>query len=75
MLRWIYSFRASLRPIETHVRPGAIADVIVAVADEVGGELIVVGNKGLIRSKRTANSAAGVVGTSAPCDVLIARTT
>lgn len=66
---------ASGRPIETHVRPGTIADVIGEVAEEVRADLIVVGNKGLPGSKRVTNSVAGAVSANAPCDVLIAHTT
>jgi nucleotide-binding universal stress UspA family protein len=61
--------------VKTHVLGGEIADVIVTVAGNVGADLIIVGNKDLHESKRTADSVAGAVSASAPCAVLIVPTT
>jgi nucleotide-binding universal stress UspA family protein len=62
-------------PVETHVLGGDITDVIVSVAGDVDADLIIVGNKALPGSKRTADSVAGAVSASAPCSVLIVPTT
>jgi nucleotide-binding universal stress UspA family protein len=61
--------------VELHTRPGDAADVLVALADEVHADLIVVGNKGM-------HGMGGYVRPSVPnrvshranCDVLIVAT-
>ena len=63
------------RPIQTHVLGGDIDEVVVEVAGNVGADLVVVGNRDLPGSKRTADSVAGSVSANAPCAVLIVPTT
>jgi nucleotide-binding universal stress UspA family protein len=65
----------SVRTLETHAVGGDIADVIVEVADKVGANLIIVGNKDLRGSKRVRDSVAGAVSAAASCAVLIVATT
>ena len=64
----------SVRPVQTHVLGGDIAKVIVEVAGNVDADLVVVGNKDLPGSKRTADSVAGAVSANTPCAVLIVPT-
>jgi nucleotide-binding universal stress UspA family protein len=70
--------RALVHPgvvVELHSRPGDAADVLVDMADEVGADLIVVGNKGM-------HGIGGYVRPTVPnrvshrarCDVLIVAT-
>jgi nucleotide-binding universal stress UspA family protein len=47
-------------------------EAIVAVAEQVGADLIVVGNKGMHR--RVLGSTPNTVSHRAPCDVLIVQT-
>ncbi|HEY2508309.1 MAG TPA: universal stress protein [Streptosporangiaceae bacterium] len=61
--------------VETHARVGAAAEVICEVATEVGADLIVVGNKGMIGMRRVLGSVPNSVAHNAPCSVLIASTT
>jgi nucleotide-binding universal stress UspA family protein len=65
----------SVRTLETHAVGGDIADVLVEVADQVGADLIIVGNKDLHGSKRVRDSVAGAVSAKASCAVLIVPTT
>lgn len=60
--------------VETHVLGGEIGEVIIDVADRVGADLIIVGNKELRGSKRVTDSVAGSVSASASCAVLIVPT-
>lgn len=58
-----------------HPRRGEPADAIIAVAEEVDAELIVVGNRGLGAARRyLLGSVPGKVTHHAPCSVLIVRT-
>jgi nucleotide-binding universal stress UspA family protein len=60
----------------THAREGDPADAILDVAEELGSELIVVGNKGMTGAKRfLLGSVPNKVSHHAPCSVLIIRTT
>jgi nucleotide-binding universal stress UspA family protein len=59
-----------LEPI-IHPASGAPADAVVAVAQEVGADLIVVGNKGMKGAARILGSVPNSVAHSAPCSVLI----
>ena len=62
--------------VETYAREGDPADAILDVAEEVGADLIVVGNKGMTGAKRfLLGSVPNKVSHHAPCDVLIVRTT
>jgi nucleotide-binding universal stress UspA family protein len=57
-------------------REGDPADAILDVAEELGADLIVVGNKGMTGAKRfLLGSVPNKVSHHAPCSVLIIRTT
>jgi nucleotide-binding universal stress UspA family protein len=57
-------------------RQGDPADAILDVAEELGADLIVVGNKGMTGAKRfLLGSVPNKVSHHAPCSVLIVRTT
>jgi len=61
--------------VRTHPREGDAADSILDVAEELGADLIVVGNKGLTGAKRfLLGSVPNRVSHHAPCSVLIVRT-
>jgi nucleotide-binding universal stress UspA family protein len=60
----------------THAREGDAADAILDVAEELGADLIVVGNKGMTGAKRfLLGSVPNKVSHHAPCAVMIIRTT
>jgi len=60
----------------THPRQGDPADAILDVAEEIGADLIVVGNRGMTGAKRfLLGSVPNKVSHHAPCSVLIIRTT
>jgi nucleotide-binding universal stress UspA family protein len=62
--------------VERHARQGDPADAILDVAEEIGADLIVVGNKGMTGAKRfLLGSVPNKVSHHAPCSVLIIRTT
>jgi nucleotide-binding universal stress UspA family protein len=63
-----------LEPI-VHAAEGDPVDAIVAVAESVGADLIVVGNKGMKGVRRVLGSVPNSVAHKAPCSVLIADTT
>jgi nucleotide-binding universal stress UspA family protein len=72
--------RASLRlrgvEAEPHARKGDPADAIIDLAEELGIDLIVVGNKGLSGARRfLLGSVSNKVSHHAPCSVLIVHTT
>jgi nucleotide-binding universal stress UspA family protein len=60
--------------VEIHTDVGSPADVIVAVADRVGADLIVVGSKGMRGTRRILGSVPNSVAHKAGCHVLIAKT-
>jgi nucleotide-binding universal stress UspA family protein len=61
---------------ETYPREGDPADAILDVAEEIGADLIVVGNKGMTGAKRfLLGSVPNKVSHHAPCGVYIVRTT
>jgi nucleotide-binding universal stress UspA family protein len=61
---------------QTYAREGDPADAILDVAEELGADLIVVGNKGMTGAKRfLLGSVPNKVSHHAPCSVLIVRTT
>ena len=60
----------------TYPREGDPADAILDVAEELGSDLIVVGNKGMTGAKRfLLGSVPNKVSHHAPCSVMIVRTT
>ena len=62
--------------VETHAIRADPATAIVRVAKEVGADLVVVGNKGMKGAKRfLLGSVPNKVAHSAPCAVLILKTT
>lgn len=59
-----------------HAMDGDPADAILTVADKVGADLIVVGNKGMTGARRfLLGSVPNKVSHHAPCSVIIVRTT
>ena len=61
--------------VTAHPREGEPADAIIDVAEELGADLIVVGNKGMTGARRfLLGSVPNKVSHHAPCGVLIART-
>jgi nucleotide-binding universal stress UspA family protein len=61
--------------ISTHGPKGDPADAIVAVAERVGADLIVLGSKGMQGARRVLGSIPNKVSHNAPCDLLIVQTT
>jgi nucleotide-binding universal stress UspA family protein len=62
--------------VELHAVPGDAADVLVSVATEVGGDLIVVGNRGMGGVRRfILGSVPNKVSHHCPCSLLIVDTT
>ena len=60
----------------SHAREGDPADAILDVAEEVGADLIVVGNKGMTGARRfLLGSVPNKISHHAPCGVYIVRTT
>jgi nucleotide-binding universal stress UspA family protein len=60
----------------TYAREGDPADAILDVAEELGADLIVVGNKGMTGARRfLLASVPNKVSHHAPCSVMIIRTT
>jgi nucleotide-binding universal stress UspA family protein len=59
----------------THALPGDPAKALLSVAEEVGADLIVVGNKGMKGAKRVLGSVPNDIAHHAPCAVLIVSTT
>jgi nucleotide-binding universal stress UspA family protein len=57
----------------TRVEEGDAADVLVELASECGADLLVIGNKGMQR--RVLGSVPNTVAHSAPCSVLVVKTT
>jgi len=68
--------RAGVKEVETFARQGDAADAILDIAAEHSSDLIVVGNKGMVGTKRfLLGSVPNKVSHNAPCSVLIVRTT
>jgi nucleotide-binding universal stress UspA family protein len=65
---------ASASKVHLHTCPGDPAEAICRIADEVGADLIVVGNQGLAGSGRFTNSVPAAVSRQATCAVLILNT-
>ena len=59
----------------THALPGDPAKAILSVANEVGADLIVVGNKGMKGKGRFLGSVPNDIAHQAPCAVLIVSST
>jgi len=68
--------RAAGVSVNTHARQGDPADAILDVAEELGADVVIVGNKGMTGAKRfLLGSVPDKVSHHAPCSVLIVRTT
>lgn len=66
----------SLGVTNVHARSekGAPADALIEVAEDTGGDVIVVGSKGMTGAGRFLGSVPNTVSHHAPCDVLIVST-
>ena len=64
--------RANGLRVTTHIATGEPADVIVSEAEQVGADLIVIGNRGV---RRLTGGVPRRVSRQASCSVLIVRTT
>jgi nucleotide-binding universal stress UspA family protein len=60
--------------VETHSDLGSPVDVVLAVAQALGADLIVVGSKGMRGARRMIGSVPNSIAHRAPCHVLIAKT-
>jgi nucleotide-binding universal stress UspA family protein len=60
--------------LTTHAVPGHPAAALLAVAEAVGADLIVVGNRGMQGSRRVLGSVPNHVSHHANCDVLVVDT-
>jgi nucleotide-binding universal stress UspA family protein len=65
---------AGSQKFTTHALPGDPAKAILSVANEVGADLIVVGNKGMKGKGRVLGSVPNDIAHQAPCAVLIVST-
>jgi len=59
---------------ETHLVPGDAADALIDVAEQVGADLIVVGNRGMTGARRVLGSVPNKVSHHSPCSLLIIDT-
>src|SRR5206468_355278 len=60
---------------ETHVMPGDPSDALVDLAEQVGADLLVLGNRGMTGMKRfVLGSVPNKVAHHSPCSVLIVDT-
>lgn len=61
--------------VVTHARTGDPADVLVAVAEELGADLLVIGNRGMTGVRRfVLGSVPNKVSHHCPCNLLIVET-
>jgi nucleotide-binding universal stress UspA family protein len=60
--------------VTPRVCAGEAADSLIAVAGEIGAQMIVVGNKGMLGARRVLGSVPNRVSHHAPCCVLIVQT-
>ena len=65
--------RASGLDVKTHTLNESPAEAVIGVAEQVGADLIVVGNKGMER--RILGSVPNTIAHKAPCNLLIVKTT
>lgn len=59
---------------EIHAIPGEPSDSLIAVAEQVGADLLVVGNRGMAGVRRVLGSVPNKISHHAPCSVLIVDT-
>jgi nucleotide-binding universal stress UspA family protein len=60
--------------VSSHALPDKPVDAILQVAEEVGADLIVVGNKNAQGVRRVLGSVAAAVTAGAPCSVIVVKT-
>ena len=60
--------------VEEHAPKGHAADALIAVAEQTGADLIVIGSVGMKGPKRLFGSVPNSVSHRSPCDVLIVHT-
>jgi nucleotide-binding universal stress UspA family protein len=61
--------------VHVFVEPGDPADVVIGAAESRGGDVIVVGSKGMTSAKRfLLGNVPNKISHHAPCDVIIVRT-
>ena len=60
--------------VEEHAPKGHAAEALVAVAEETGADLVVIGSVGMRGPKRIFGSVPNTVSHKSPCDVLIVHT-
>jgi nucleotide-binding universal stress UspA family protein len=60
--------------VSGHVCAGEPAETLIAVARDVGAQMIVVGNRGMLGARRVLGSVPNRVSHHAPCCVLIVQT-
>jgi nucleotide-binding universal stress UspA family protein len=61
--------------VDVFVEPGDPADVVIGAAESRGGDVIVVGSKGMTTAKRfLLGNVPNKISHHAPCDVIIVRT-
>ena len=73
---FLASIQATARvKVQLHAIPGDPADTVLMVADEVGADLVVVGNRGMQGARRVLGSVPNSIAHGASCSVLIADTT
>jgi nucleotide-binding universal stress UspA family protein len=60
--------------VATHVCPGEPAEVLITIAGAENAQMIVVGNRGMVGSRRLLGSVPNRVSHHAPCGVFIVRT-
>jgi nucleotide-binding universal stress UspA family protein len=61
-------------PVSVEAVTGSPAEGVVKVAEQVGADLIVVGNKGMKGTRRVLGSVPNSIAHAAPCSVLIVDT-
>jgi nucleotide-binding universal stress UspA family protein len=59
---------------ETHLRDDEPAHALISVAEQVGADLLVVGNRGMSGVRRMLGSVPNKVSHHCPCDLLIVDT-
>ncbi len=64
---------AGIEPV-VHAATGGAAEALVKIAEDVGADVIVVGNKGMRGARRVLGSVPNSVAHHAPCSVLIVDT-
>jgi nucleotide-binding universal stress UspA family protein len=60
--------------VQQHAPKGSAADALLAIAEEQGADLIVIGSVGMQGARRVLGSVPNKISHQAPCDVLIVQT-